>query len=337
MSQVLYGERSPYPLGRTVELTGDGLRVGRRVTPLYELNLGAMAEAYQRGHWLGDCGAERPLPTPADGSGTVPVIHATGFCTPVRVRHAARFAHRLGELAVRCCGGPGQVAALSARGLAEGVPLWIARRFAPGPVGQIAVAVERRLARVDVWGPHAPVLRLRAPYGFRPDAAEPSKGLCLTVAGTVADLSLENRGRASRRLVAVRIPGRHWVLRRETATSSRLLCNDRPVAVLTRLPRGLPREPGTVLPPLAPVRYASGDPLDAVMAQLVAASFGLGNLTGSARLRAGRGRPAHGDGPLTGDGARGRPRNRDSGRERSRKRDADRRRSAGASDGGGGE
>ncbi|CAL9660063.1 hypothetical protein SUDANB145_06945 [Streptomyces sp. enrichment culture] len=307
MNQVLYGERSRNPLSRTVELTGDRLRVGPRTTPLDELNLGAMAEAYQRGRWLGGGGTERPLHALADGAGIVPVTRVTGSCTPVRARHAARFAHQLGNLAVLRCGGPGQVAALSARGRAEGVPLWIARRFAPGPAGQIAVAVERRLARVDVWGPHAPVLRLRAPYGFRPDAPEPSKGLRLTVADTAAGLALEKNWRKSRSLVEVRIPGRHWVLRRENATSSRLLCNDRPVALLTRLPRRLPREPGTVLLPLAPVHYAGGDPLDAVMAQLCAAAFGLGDTTGSARFRAERGRPVHRGEPAADDDAWGRP------------------------------
>jgi hypothetical protein len=68
------------------------------------------------------------------------------------------------------------VAARSARARAEGVPLWIARRFAPGPLGQLTVAVDRSLVRVDVGGPHAPVLRLRAPYGFRPEAPEASRG-----------------------------------------------------------------------------------------------------------------------------------------------------------------
>ena len=59
MSQVLYGERSWNPLARTVELTGDQLRRGGRATPLGELNLGAMAEAFRRGSWLGGGGAHR--------------------------------------------------------------------------------------------------------------------------------------------------------------------------------------------------------------------------------------------------------------------------------------
>ncbi|MGP2439534.1 hypothetical protein [Streptomyces sp. JW3] len=304
---MLYAERSRNPLSRTVELTEDRLRVGSLTTPLYELNLGAMAEAYQRGRWLGGGGTERPLHRLAGGAGIVPVTRVTGSCAPVRVRQAAAFAHRLGELAVRWCGGPEQVAALSARARAEGVPLWIARRFAPGPLGQLTVAVDRRLVRVDVWGPHAPVLRLRAPYGFRPAAPEPSRGLRLTVGGTAAGLALEKRFRKSRSFVEVRVPGRHWVLRRETGTSSRLLRDDRPVALLSRPPRRTVRQPGTVLLPLAPVHCTGADPLNAVMAQLCAVAFGLVDTTGSARFRTERGRPAHGDEPAAADDAWDRP------------------------------
>ncbi|WP_406726277.1 hypothetical protein WJ438_18755 [Streptomyces sp. GD-15H] len=46
---LLHGERSRNPLARTVQLTGDRLRRGGGITPLSELNLGAMAEAFQRG------------------------------------------------------------------------------------------------------------------------------------------------------------------------------------------------------------------------------------------------------------------------------------------------
>lgn len=60
MNQVLYRERSRNPLARTVRLTEDGLRRGGRTTPLDELNLAAMAEAFLRGCWLGGGGAERP-------------------------------------------------------------------------------------------------------------------------------------------------------------------------------------------------------------------------------------------------------------------------------------
>ncbi|MGW6456088.1 hypothetical protein ACWF94_09195 [Streptomyces sp. NPDC055078] len=303
MSRVLYGERSGKLLPRIVELTEDRLRVGSRTTPLHELNLGAMADAYLRGSWLGGGGTERPLQQLADGPGIVPVTRVTGTSTPVAVRHAAAFAHRLGEFAVRWCGGPEQVTALSVRAQAEGVPLWIARRFAPGPVGPIAVAVDRRLVRVDVWGPHAPPVRLRAPYGFYLDTLEPSGGLHLTVADMTAEVNFEKKLRKSRSVVEVRIPDRHWVLRRANPVSSRLLCNDRRVALLSRPPRRLASGPHPVLLPLAPVHYEDADPLDAVMAQVFAASFGLGNTTGSARFRAERGRPVYKGEPAARDEA----------------------------------
>lgn len=237
MSQVLYGERSWNPLARTVELTEDRLRRGARTTPLSELNLGAMAEAFQRGCWLGGGGAERPMERLAEGTGVIPVTRVTGTATPVRVRQAAEFARKLGELAVRRCGGPDQVAALAAQARVEGVPLWIARRFAPGPAGPITVAVDRRLVRVDVWGPHAPVVRIRAPHGFHPDVPEPSKGLRLTVDDVTAELALKKKLRKSKSSVEVRLRGQRWVLRRENAASSWLLRDERRVALLARPPR----------------------------------------------------------------------------------------------------
>ncbi|MFK4101509.1 hypothetical protein ACI2L1_15790 [Streptomyces sp. NPDC019531] len=291
MSQVLYSERSWNPLARTVELTEDGLRVGGRTMPLSELNLGAMAEAFQRECWLGGGGTERPLQRVTEGTGVVPVTRATGTTRPVRVRQAAQFASELGELAVRQCGGPQQVAALAARAQAEDVPLWIARRHAPGPAGPVTVAVDRRLVRVDVWGPHAPIVRIRAPRGFSPDGAEPSKGLRLTVGDVPAGLSLKKKLRKSKSSLEVRLPERHWVLRRENAISSWLLCGERRVALLTRPPRRPARAPGTVLLPLADVRYESTDPLDAVMAHVFAVAFGLGDATGWARFGSER-RPA---------------------------------------------
>ncbi|WP_327316642.1 hypothetical protein [Streptomyces sp. NBC_01235] len=293
MSQVLYGERSWNPLARTVELTEDRLRRGARTTPLSELNLGAMAEAFQRGCWLGGGGAERPMERLAEGTGVIPVTRVTGTATPVRVRQAAEFARKLGELAVRRCGGPDQVAALAAQARVEGVPLWIARRFAPGPAGPITVAVDRRLVRVDVWGPHAPVVRIRAPHGFHPDVPEPSKGLRLTVDDVTAELALKKKLRKSKSSVEVRLRGQRWVLRRENAASSWLLRDERRVALLARPPRRPVPEPGTVLLPLAPLRYESPDPLDAVMAHAFAVAFGLGDTTGLARFRSER-RPVNG-------------------------------------------
>ncbi|WP_424852146.1 hypothetical protein [Streptomyces sp. SAI-170] len=295
MSRVLYAERSWNPLARTVELTEDGLRRGSRTTPLSELNLGAMAEAYRRGQWLGGGGSERPLERLADGPGVVPVTRATGTARPVKVRDAAGFARELGELAVRVCGGPEQVAALGARARAEGVPLWIARRFAPGPAGPIAVAVDRHLVRVDVWGPQAPVVRIRAPYGFHGQASDPSLGLRATVGEEPAQLGLQRKLRKSKSYAQLRMSGRLWVLRRENARSSWLWRDDRRVALLTRPPRRPDMEPDSVLLPLTPVRYESPDPLDAVLAQAFAVTFGLGDTTGTARFRSERRRSIGGE------------------------------------------
>lgn len=285
MSQVLYGERSWNPLAQTVELTEDLLRRGGRVTPLGELNLAAMADAYLRGSWLGGGGTERPLDSLAEAAGNVPVTRVTGTATPVKARRAAEFARALGELAVRGCGGPEQVAALAARAGAEGVPLWMARRSVPGPAGPVTVAVDRRLVRVDVWAPHTPAVRIRAPRGFRRDAPDLGQGLHVTVGEATAELELRKKLRKSRSAVEVRLPTTRWVLRRENATSSWLLRDDRRVALLTRPPRRPAREPGTVLAPLAPVRYESPDPLDAVMAHVYAVTFGMGDTTGTARFR----------------------------------------------------
>ncbi|MFB6942685.1 hypothetical protein ACFCZY_18510 [Streptomyces sp. NPDC056237] len=306
MSRTLYGERSWNPLARTVELTDDRLQRGSRATPLSALNLGAMAESFQRACWLGGGGAERPLERLAEGAGVVPVTRLTGTATPVSVRRAAEFAHSLGELSVRRCGGPDEVAALAARARAEGVPLWIARRFAPGPAGPVAVAVDRRLVRVDVWGPHAPAVRIRAPRGFRPDAPDPSQGLRLTVGDVTAELVLRKKLRKSKSSVEVRLPDRHWVLRRENAVSSWLLRDERRVALLARPARRPVLEPGTVLLPLTPVRHESPDPLDAVMAHAFAVAFGLGDTTGLARFRSER-RPVNGGEPIAADEGWDRP------------------------------
>jgi len=300
VSQVLYGERSWNPLARTVELTEAGLRRGGWTTPLGELNLAAMAEAFQRGCWLGGGGTERPLERLAEGVGVVPVIRVTGTATLVKVRQAAEFAYRLGELAVRQCGGPDQVAALAAQARTEGVPLWMARRVAAGPAGPITVAVDRRLIRVDVWGPHAPAVRIRAPHGFHCDSPDPSKGLRLTVGDVPAQLVFSKKLRKSKSSVQVRLPGQHWVLRRENAASSWLLRDEGRVALLTRPPRRPALEPGTVLMPLAPVHYQSPDPLDAVMAHVFAVAFGLGDTTGLARFP-GQRRPIGEGEPVAGE------------------------------------
>ncbi|CAL9475984.1 hypothetical protein [Streptomyces sp. enrichment culture] len=289
MSQVLYGEQSWNPLARTVELAEDRLRVGRRTTPLGELHLAAMAEAFLRGRWLGGGGAERPLHLLPEGPGVVPVTRVTGTTRPVRTRKAAAFARLLGELAVRHSGGPAQVAALADRARAEGVPLWIARRFAPGPAGPVTVAVDRRLVRADVWGPRAPVVRLRAPGGYDSRDRSPSRGLHVTVGEAAAELVLKDAMRRSRRRVEVRIPGRAWAVTRESAVTSLVRCDDRPVAVLSRPASSRPvPDPGALLLPLTPVRLEGGDPLDAVMAHFFAVAFGIGDTTGSPRFRSRR-------------------------------------------------
>ncbi|MFS8666100.1 MAG: hypothetical protein LOD84_10585, partial [Limnochordales bacterium] len=79
LSRVLYGEQSWNPLARTVELTEERLRVGRRATPLEELHLAAMAEAFQRGQWLGGGGTERRRTTDSDSrpSATSATLHSS--------------------------------------------------------------------------------------------------------------------------------------------------------------------------------------------------------------------------------------------------------------------
>ncbi|MEW2489854.1 hypothetical protein [Streptomyces sp. NPDC048411] len=159
---------------------------------------------------------------------------------------------------------------------------------------------------MDAWGPHAPVVRIRALHGFYRDAPEPSRGLSLTVGGVTAELSLRKKLRKSKSSVEVRLPGQHWVLRRENAVSSWLLRDERRVALLTRPPRRPVPEPGTVLLPLAPVRHESPDPLDAVMAHVFAVALGLGDTTGLARFRSER-RPVNGSEPIAADEGWDRP------------------------------
>ncbi|MFE5791858.1 hypothetical protein ACFQ8C_04685 [Streptomyces sp. NPDC056503] len=293
MNEVLYGERSWNPLARTVELTEEGVRRGGRLTPAGELNLAAMAEAYLRGQWLGGGGTERPLAHLDEGPGVVPVVRVTGTSTPLKVRRTADFARELGQLAVRLSGGPEWVATLARRAGAEGVPLWLARRTAPGPHGDVTVAVDRRLVRVDVWGPNAPTVRIRAPYGFHPAEPHPSRGLTLTVGETAAELRLTHKKlRKSKSVVEAEFPappgpfGRLWELRRYGSTSSWLLRDGVRVALLARPPRRRPTGPEPLLLPLGPVGHETSDPLDAVMAHAFAAAFGLGDTTGLARFPA---------------------------------------------------
>ncbi|MEV0123307.1 hypothetical protein AB0I16_17550 [Streptomyces sp. NPDC050703] len=292
MSQALYTEQSRNPLARTTKLTEAHFRRGGKVTPLSELNLPAMAEAFRRGHWLGGGGTERPLDQLAAAGGLVPVTRVTGTTTPVKVRRPAEFARALGELAVRHCGGPAQVTALAERARAEGVPLWMARRYAHGPAGPVGVAVDRRLIRVDVWGPGAPAVRIRAPYGLLSGTADPAQGLRMNVGDVPAALVLKRKLRKSKSYAEARLPqGVVWQLRRADQRSSWLLRDEERVAVIERPPRRPDLDPDTVLLPLAPVHHESADPLDAVMAHAFAAAFGLGDTTGTARFPLKRRRP----------------------------------------------
>ncbi|GAB2571360.1 hypothetical protein GCM10027168_00060 [Streptomyces capparidis] len=282
-----YTETSRFPLARTVHLTDDGLRVGFGETSFGELNLPAMADSRLRGRWLGAGGAERPFAELPQGPGTVPVTRATGSCKPVRVRRAAEFAHVLGELAVRLSGGPEHVAAAAARAHAEGVPLWIARRYAPGPAGPVAVAVDRRLVRVDVWGPGAPVVRLRATHTplTADDLHLPGRGLLLTVGGAPAALTVTSSVRKSRRKVIVGLSDRRWELVRVNSRASRLSRDGRPVADLVRPLRPVPDRRTGLLPLAGVDHHPAADPLDAVMAHTLAVSFGLGDGSGTVRFR----------------------------------------------------
>ncbi len=148
--------------------------------------------------------------------------------------------------------------------------------------------MDRRSVRVDVWGPNAAAVRLRAPEGYLPDSDDPARGLSLTVGDFPARVELKSKFRKSKSKVEIRMADRSWTLRRENATTSALLRDGTRIALLTRPPRGVTPAPGTVLLPLADVRHETPDPLDAVMAHAVAVSFGLGDTTGTARFRPAR-------------------------------------------------
>ncbi|MGP3966438.1 hypothetical protein [Streptomyces sp. 6N223] len=282
-TQFIFEDRSWNPRVANIRLTESWLEIDSRNMPLSELNAAAMADAYLRGFWLGGGGSERHLSTiPAD-TGVVPLIRITGSSRPVRTRRAAEFAQRLGELMVRTCGGPEAVAAHAQRAAAEGVPLWITRRYAQGPAGPVTVTVDRRLVRADVWGPGAPAIRLRGPYGTQAGPRTYQR-LTVTVGEAQAQLGVVDVGRKSRRSVALQTAYDRWELWRRDHAASRLTRNGHPVAVLGR-PSGAARSQQLVLP-LAHVWHESDDPLDAVMAHFFAVCFGLGDGTG--RVRFGR-------------------------------------------------
>ncbi|MEV1009254.1 hypothetical protein [Streptomyces sp. NPDC049881] len=132
MTRPVYGEPGRFPPRHRVRPDGRHLRNGRyawRRVPVDDLHLAAMADAYPHGRWLGGGGSTRPL----------------------RVRRAEEFMRRLGELAVRRSGGPEGVARHTPpRAAREGVPLWMARRVAPGPAGPVAVTLDPAPSRADV-------------------------------------------------------------------------------------------------------------------------------------------------------------------------------------------
>uniref|UniRef100_UPI000A94C968 hypothetical protein n=1 Tax=Streptomyces sp. SBT349 TaxID=1580539 RepID=UPI000A94C968 len=216
------------------------------------------------------------------------MIRLTGSAMPVRVRRGAEFARAFGAFAVRASGGPDAVRAAGGRAGHEGVPLWMARRVAPGPGGLVVVAVDRRLVRADVWtdgAPGVPALRLRGPYGLQTAHLRvPRPPLTVTVGEEAADLTLRASGRRSRRFVTVRSRHGAWELWRQNAVTSRLERGGRAVAFLTRPgPRELR---GAALLPLASVDHRSGDPLDAAVAHFFAVVCGLGDATGGIRFGA---------------------------------------------------
>ncbi|MBC3981596.1 hypothetical protein H8N01_03170, partial [Streptomyces sp. AC536] len=296
MNDVSYAERSWVPLAVTVELNDRSLRVGGTRTPLSHLNMVAMADAFLRGQWLGGGGAERPLDGLPTGSGVVPVVRASGSVKPVKARRAREFADALGQMAVRVSGGAEAVATAAAQARGEGVPLWIARRQAPGPTGPITVTVDRRLVRADVWGADTPVVRLRGPYGMPYGTRDAASLLTVTVDERPASLAVRQSWRKSQRAVTLRTERGEWELRRYDHRGSELRRDGRLVARLTRAEPARTRD--QPLLPLAGVRYESADPLDAVLAQFFAIAFALGDGTGSIRFGTRRPAPDPGE-PIT--------------------------------------
>ncbi|WP_367124722.1 hypothetical protein [Streptomyces phytohabitans] len=286
----LYTETSRNPFARLVRLDAAELRSGHRRTPLDELNLPAMADAYLRGGWLGAAGAERPLAHLPEARGSVPVTRVSGSSTLLKPRRAAEFARTLGELAVHRSGGPEEIGRLAAAARAVGVPLWIARRTAPGSHGPVTVAVDRRSARADVWAEGAPTVRLRAPHGVSLDRRNPSRNLEFALDGEPAVLTVETGRVLARDRVTLVCGHRRWELREHVRRSSRLLRDGVRVAVLTRPDRPVGRAP---LLPLADVAYGDTEPVDEVVAHALAVAFGLGDSTGTVRFpdHGGRERP----------------------------------------------
>ncbi|WP_052847383.1 hypothetical protein [Streptomyces avicenniae] len=281
MPQPLYAEKSWNPLAAGVRLSDTHLSLGRRRTPTAELHLVAVADAFLRGQWLGGGGQEVPFGSLPEGAGTVPVSRVTGATRPVRVRRAREFARVLGEFAVRASGGEEAVRAHAARAAAEGVPLWMARRVAPGPAGPITVSVDRALVRADVWTPGVPAVRLRGPRGLPARRANPAAGLTVTIGEQPAELIAALRTRTTRRTVIVQSLHGRWELRWRDKRSSRVLRDYKQVAVVS-YPDPPPAK--SVVRPLATVLHQSDDPLDAVVAQFFGVVCGLGSNIGRIRF-----------------------------------------------------
>ncbi|WP_052847384.1 hypothetical protein [Streptomyces avicenniae] len=284
MTRFVYTEPGRNPLRRGVALDDAYLYAGGRV-PLGHLNLAAMADAFLRGQWLGGGGGVRPLDLPGAPPGNVPVTLVSGATRPLYPKDPREFAQRLGELAVHHSGGPHGVAAQAARAAAEGVPLWLARRVAASPAGPVTVTLDRALARADVWADGLPAARLRGPAGRPAERAGLAAGLALSLGTALASL-VPARARDGGGQVTVASAHGRWTLRHVDRRSSAVLRDGRPVAALTRPPRrSAARGSRPLLRPLVAVRHAGGaEPLDAVVAHLLAAVCGVGDATGSIRL-----------------------------------------------------
>lgn len=311
---MLYAEKSWNPLAAAVQLTNWTLRIGLRQTPLTELNLVAMADAYQRGQWLGGGGALRPLHAlPAD-SGIVPITRFTGSAKPLKVKEARAFADALGRLAVQHSGGPAAVAQQAALAAQHQVPLWLARRTAVSPSGPVTVTVDRRLVRADVWAQGLPAVRLRGPRGLLANRQDPTADIRVFVESDPtgsptgsrpaeqALLSTTESWRKSRRSLTVHTHGTGvWTLTRHNARSSWLSHNGQQVALLTR-PTPAAGHRAAELQPLTEVRYETHSPMAPVMAHFFGVSFGIGDLTGKVRFGSRRPDSDGGDGGPDGAG-----------------------------------
>ncbi|MDT0341997.1 hypothetical protein [Streptomyces litchfieldiae] len=275
MPRTLYEETSRNPFASRIRLGEHDLVVGGRRTPLAELNLTAMADAYLRGQWLGGGGTERPLAWLRQERGVVPVIRVTGAAQPLRPRNAAEFARagRVGGAAQRRSGG--RVRGRGARGArgraaVDRAPHGARPARRGGGHGGPAAGAGGRV------GDGLPAVRLRGSHSLTVAALRvPVPPLAVTVGGEPATLSVVRSALKSRRAVKLRTRWGDWELRRQDYRRSVLLCDGRRVALLGRPDRSELR--GRVVLPLARVELASADPLDVVLAHFFAVVCGLGD------------------------------------------------------------